>query len=304
MLRVSVCPVGNTSRRERKQASRRRAQFLCRGHPSGRPQILLGVALRCSQPWRFAFILTLDYGILADPGAPQRKPPKERLEEHEIQFLAEANLTPRHGARFSHAGRQRFPGAPFSRDAAPPLRQGLRATSAFGGPPVLHQAVVKNVRTGPHDPLVLGLHSVPWAGQAVPKETFASSHKLEANGESLPLQHLAPAHTDTDIYIHFQKANVIHMGDTFFNGMYPYIDSSTGGTITGMIAAADKILPLAGNYTQIVPGHGPLGNKADLAKFRDILVTARDRVQKLKSAGKSASHTDAGKPPADPHAAW
>src|SRR5258708_18520569 len=92
------------------------------------------------QPWRFAFTLTLDYGILADPSAPQRKPPKERLEEHEIQFLAEANLTPRHGARFSHAGRQRFPGAPFSRDAAPRLRKGLRATSAFSGRPAREHA--------------------------------------------------------------------------------------------------------------------------------------------------------------------
>src|SRR5258708_19715947 len=135
MLSVSVCPVGNTSKRERKRASQRRAQFLCRGRPSGRPPILLGVSLRCSQPWRFAFTLTLDYGILADPSAPQRKPPKERLEEHEIQFLAEANLTPQHGARFSHAGRQRFPGAPFSRAPAPPLRKGLPATTAFAARP-------------------------------------------------------------------------------------------------------------------------------------------------------------------------
>src|SRR5258707_7438784 len=140
MLSGSVCPVGNTSKRERNRASGRRPQFLCRGRPSGRPPILLGLSLRCSQAWRFAFILTLDYGILADPSAPQRKPPKERLEEHEIQFLAEANLTPRHGARFSHAGRQRFPGAPFSRDAAPRLRKGLRATSAFGGRPAREYA--------------------------------------------------------------------------------------------------------------------------------------------------------------------
>jgi glyoxylase-like metal-dependent hydrolase (beta-lactamase superfamily II) len=78
------------------------------------------------------------------------------------------------------------------------------------------------------------------------------------------------------------------MGDTFFNGMYPYIDPGTGGKITGMISASGKILSLAGNDTKIVPGHGPLGNKADLTKFRDMLITSRDRVQKLKSAGKSA----------------
>jgi glyoxylase-like metal-dependent hydrolase (beta-lactamase superfamily II) len=137
-----------------------------------------------------------------------------------------------------------------------------------------------------------------------PHDLPAFSYKLQANGETLALQHFAPAHTDTDIYIHFQKANVIQMGDVFFNGMYPYIDPGTGGTITGNIAACDKILSLAGNSTKIVPGHGPLGNKADLTKFRDMLVTARDRVQKLKSAGKSAQEAVAEKPFADLQPVW
>jgi cyclase len=127
---------------------------------------------------------------------------------------------------------------------------------------------------------------------------------LQANGETLVLQHLAPAHTDTDIYVHFQKANVIQMGDTFFNGMYPYIDPGTGGKIDGMIAAADKILSLAGDDTKIVPGHGPLADRADLTKSRDMLVTARDRVQKLKSAGKSAQEAAAEKPFADLEPVW
>jgi len=118
------------------------------------------------------------------------------------------------------------------------------------------------------------------------------------------LQYFQPAHTDTDIYIHFQKANVIHMGDTFFNGFYPVIDASTGGKIDGMIVAAGKVLPLADNNTKIVPGHGPLGNKADLTKFRDMLVVARDRVQKLKTAGKSADEIAASKPFADLDATW
>jgi cyclase len=155
-----------------------------------------------------------------------------------------------------------------------------------------------------HDLPVMGLHFDPSPADALPQQTFASSHKLEANGETIALQHFAPAHTDTDIFVHFQKANVIHMGDTFFGGMYPYIDPSTGGKISGMIAAADKILPLANNYTKIVPGHGPLGNKADLTKFRDMLVTARDRVQKLKSAGKSAQEAVAEKPLADLDPVW
>src|SRR5260221_5713740 len=89
------------------------------------------------------------------------------------------------------------------------------------------------------------------------------------------------------------------MADTFFNGMYPYIDPGTGGNIDGMIAAADKILSLADNYTKIVAGHGPLGNKADLTKSRDMLIASRDRVQKLKSAGKLAQEAVAEKPFAD-----
>jgi glyoxylase-like metal-dependent hydrolase (beta-lactamase superfamily II) len=172
------------------------------------------------------------------------------------------------------------------------------------GATVLAHENTKKRMSEPHDLPVFGFHFDPSPAEALPQQTFAASHKLEANGETLTLQHFAPAHTDTDIYIHFPKANVIHMGDTFFNGFYPYIDSGTGGKISGMIAAADKILPLAGNYTKIVPGHGPLGNKADLTKFRNMLVTARDRVQKLKSAGKSVQEAVAEKPFADLDSVW
>jgi cyclase len=103
---------------------------------------------------------------------------------------------------------------------------------------------------------------------------------------------------------HYEKANVIQMGDLFFNGMYPYIDPGTGGNIDGMIGAAGTILSLADNDTQIVAGHGPLGKKADLAKFLDLLVIARGRVEKLKTAGKSALEAVAQKPFADLDAAW
>jgi cyclase len=174
---------------------------------------------------------------------------------------------------------------------------------AAGATVLAHENTKKRMSES-HDLPVLGFHFDPSPADALPQQTFASTHKLEANGETIVLQHLAPAHTDADIYVHCQKANVIHMGDTFFNGIYPYIDPTTGGNISGMIAAAGKILPLAGNDTKIVPGHGPLGNKADLAKFRDMLVTARERVQKLKSAGKSAQEAVAAKPLADLDAAW
>ena len=151
---------------------------------------------------------------------------------------------------------------------------------------------------------VLNVTFPPSPAEALPQQTFPSNHKLQANGEALALQHFAPAHTDSDIYVHFEKANVLHMGDTFFNGLYPLVDAGSGGKFNGMIAAADKGLSLANNDTKIVPGHGPLGNKADLTKFRDMLVTARDRVQKLKSSGKTVEEAAATKPFADLDADW
>jgi cyclase len=181
------------------------------------------------------------------------------------------------------------------------------------GATVLAHENTKKRMSEPHDLPVLyrgadgalaGLHFDPSPAEALPQQTFATSYQLRANGEILELQHVAPAHTDSDIYVHFQKANVISMGDLFFNGMYPYIDPGTGGTITGNIAACDKILSLTDNHTKIVAGHGPLGNKADLTKFRDMLVTSRDRVQKLKSAGKSAQEAVAEKPFADLDPVW
>jgi len=181
------------------------------------------------------------------------------------------------------------------------------------GATVLAHENTKKRMSEPHDLPVLyrgpdgalsGLHFDPSSAESLPQQTFAATYKLQANGEVLALQHVAPAHTDSDIYVHFQRANVISMGDLFFNGMYPYIDPGTGGTITGMIAAADKILSLADNSTKIVAGHGPLGNKADLMKSRDLLITSRDRVDKLKSAGKSALDAVAEKPFADLDAVW
>jgi cyclase len=172
------------------------------------------------------------------------------------------------------------------------------------GATVLAHENTKTRMSEAHDIAIFGVHFPASPANALPQQTFSSNQKLQANGEILVLQHFSPAHTDSDIYIHFQKANVIHMGDTFFNGFYPFIDGETGGKIGGMIAAADKILPLADNNTKIVPGHGPLGNKADLTKFRDMLVVARDRVQKLKDAGKSADEIAASKPFADLDATW
>jgi len=183
---------------------------------------------------------------------------------------------------------------------------------ATGATVLAHENTTKRM-SEPHDLPVLyrgadgalaSLHFDPSPAEALPQQTFATSYQLRANGETLALQHVAPAHTDSDIYVHFQNTNLISMGDLFFNGMYPYIDPGTGGKITGNIAACDEILSLADNDTKLVAGHGPLGNKADLTRFRDMLVTSRDRVEKLKSAGISAQEAVAEKPFADLDSIW
>jgi cyclase len=183
---------------------------------------------------------------------------------------------------------------------------------AAGATVLAHENTKKDM-SQPHDLPVLyrapdgalaGLHFDSSPAEALPQQTFAASYKLHANGETLALQHVAPAHTDSDIYVHYEMANVIQMGDLFFNGMYPYIDPGTGGNIDGMIAAAGKILSLADNHTKIVAGHGPLGNKAELAKSREMLITSRDRIQKLKSEGKSSMEAVAEKPFADLDPVW
>ena len=103
---------------------------------------------------------------------------------------------------------------------------------------------------------LLGMKLPPSPAGALPTETFAATHAIDANGERLALGYVQPAHTDTDIYIRYTKANVIHLGDLYFNGSYPFIDASTGGSITGMIAAADAMLKLVDGSTKIVPGTG------------------------------------------------
>jgi cyclase len=169
---------------------------------------------------------------------------------------------------------------------------------------ILAHESTKRRMAEPHDFPILGLKFPASPAEALPQRTFHESHALHANRQHLALAHVPPAHTDTDIYIHFQEANVLHAGDLFFNGIYPFIDASTGGNIHGMIAAAGKLIALADSETKIVPGHGPLGNKSDLEKFRDMLSTARDRVQKLKSAGKSADEVVTAKPFSDLEPIW
>lgn len=141
--------------------------------------------------------------------------------------------------------------------------------------------------------------SLPAAPAAAwPVLTFEDHMRLWHNGDSLDLVHFSPAHTDTDIYIHFHKANVLHVADIWFNGMFPFIDEGTGGNIDGMIKASAGALALADSQTKIIPGHGPLGTKAQLQQFHDMLSAVREKVAALKATGASEQEVIAKKPTA------
>jgi cyclase len=131
---------------------------------------------------------------------------------------------------------------------------------------------------------------------ALPVVTFTDAVTFHLNGDDIRSFHVPPAHTDGDTLVHFGKANVVHMGDCFFNGMYPFIDLSSGGSFEGMIAAADTGLGRADAGTKIIPGHGPLADKAALQSYRDMLVGVRDRVQPLVKAGKTLEEVKAAQP--------
>ena len=153
-----------------------------------------------------------------------------------------------------------------------------------------------------HD--LLGMHVNPSPAGAWPTETFPATRSITANGETLSLVYVPSAHTDTDIFVQYTRANVLHMGDVFFNGMYPFIDAGTGGGINGLIAGADRALAIANARSKIVPGHGPLANYAGLLKYRKVIATVRDRVRVQKRARKTLAQVQAGRPSAQFDAEW
>jgi cyclase len=170
------------------------------------------------------------------------------------------------------------------------------------GAGVIAHENTKTRLTQSHD--LLGMHFDPAPTAELPTQTFAAGLTLNINGEQVNLTHVAPAHTDTDIFVFFPKANVLHMGDVFFNGAYPFIDATTGGHINGMIAGVQSAARFVTGQTRIIPGHGPVGNRASLAAYGHMLTTVRDNVQKLKAAGKTVAEVQAAKPTAEFDAAW
>jgi glyoxylase-like metal-dependent hydrolase (beta-lactamase superfamily II) len=137
-----------------------------------------------------------------------------------------------------------------------------------------------------------------WPADALPVVTFSDKVTLHLNGEPVTAHHVPRGHTDGDSIVHFPQSKVLHMGDIFFNGLYPYIDLDGGGSIQGMIAAVDVGITLAVENTQVIPGHGPMSDRAGLIEYRGFLVEARDNVQALIDEGRSLQEAIAAKPTA------
>ena len=144
----------------------------------------------------------------------------------------------------------------------------------------------------------------PSPAAALPVITFTDGISFWVNGDSVQVTHVKNAHTDGDVVILFRGANVLHAGDTYFNGIYPYIDVSSGGSLAGLITAADHILAMTNDSTKIIPGHGALSNRASLMQYRTVMVAVRDRVTKLIAKKRTLEQIIAAKPLADFDATW
>ena len=131
--------------------------------------------------------------------------------------------------------------------------------------------------------------------KALPVVTFTDAVTFHINGDTVSATHVPPAHTDGDAIVHFRKANVIHMGDTFHNAGLPFVDLSSGGSLKGIIDAADRVIAMSNAESKIIPGHGPLADRARLRVYRDMVVALRDRIRAEIAAGKTVDQILAAK---------
>ena len=167
---------------------------------------------------------------------------------------------------------------------------------------VAHDNVRKRVNPAEFPELMGRSNQLP--PDALPVVTFNDAVTFYWNGEEIHAFHVSKAHTDGDAIVHFVFANVIHMGDVYFNGSFPFIDVAAGGGIGGVIAGADRALELANTETRIIPGHGSLSNAEELRAYRDMLVTVRDRINRLIADGMSEDAVVAERPTADLNESW
>lgn len=131
---------------------------------------------------------------------------------------------------------------------------------------------------------------------ALPVITLTDTASLHLNGDQLRIVHIAAAHTDGDVVIWWQHANAVHLGDVFDNSGYPFVDLANGGSLAGIVAVLEGTLSRADAETVIIPGHGPVAGRAELAEYRDMLVGAGRRVRELAEQGRSLEEVLAARP--------
>jgi len=168
---------------------------------------------------------------------------------------------------------------------------------------VAHDNVRKRLSTEQYN-AIFDRKTPPSPAEALPIVTFNDSVTFHIGGEEITCFHVPNAHTDGDAIVFFPRDNVVHMGDCLFNGLYPVLDISAGGSAAGMIAAADRMLKVTNADTKLIPGHGPLATRKDLEAFRDMMIKAQGRVKDLIKAGKSLDDIQKAKPLADMDATW
>lgn len=148
------------------------------------------------------------------------------------------------------------------------------------------------------------MNVAPAPKAALPVVTFAGAMSFHLNGDEMRVIHVPRAHTDGDAIVHFLKSDVVHMGDTYFNGMYPFIDTSSGGTVDGLIACVDQVLAIVTDKSKIIPGHGPLATRADLQGYRDMLAAISGRIKKMIADGRKLEEITASGVTADYDEKW
>ncbi|MBN1830701.1 MAG: MBL fold metallo-hydrolase [Deltaproteobacteria bacterium] len=163
-----------------------------------------------------------------------------------------------------------------------------------------HENVRKRMRSSQS---ILGSEVPPSPKAALPVATFDDGMTFHLNGHEIEVFYIPCAHTDGDVLVRFVESNVLHMGDIYFEGMYPFIDLTSGGSIDGMISAVDQVLAIIDSDTIIIPGHGPLSNKKKLEGYRKMLAAIRERVAQYLKDGKTLEEILAAKPAQDYDAA-
>lgn len=172
---------------------------------------------------------------------------------------------------------------------------GNEKVAKTGAAIIAHENVRKQMSIV-HDMKMLNTKVPPSPEIARPLVTFTKEMTFHMNGEEVKVFHEGPGHTDGDAVIYFKKANVIHMGDLYFEGLYPYIGIYSGGSIDSMIKVINQILPMIDQKTKVVPGHGPLSNKAKLRQYVSMLTAIRNNVRRLMMKGQTMEEVIAAKP--------